>query len=322
MFPPTQEMKSSAKRTRGGAELATGSGTGGKSETARNGIFVAILFGVLLCLIVFVSMMIGNVAFRSGSSSAAGGSSAGQTFMSIDESDETINPVNGQAKFSGRESPALCKDRIRFPRVMIAGPCEGYFDEPRNKSTTTSEDGESYHADLPLPVRRRFAFCGMDEWARRLQLIEKAAIRDEAADTPSTGIQVHRQRGLAISRITRKFLGNKEFTDWLSFTDKYLEDHPKMQREHGGPGKVFMMHDEVQSGAAGGAAGRGKALREAEYIRRTHARTIGAGDLVCWTGDFRDHYVLGFNVVPSEEFYHYVLTKYNALEGIVGPDGL
>lgn len=34
---------------------------------------------------------------------------------------------------------------------------------------------------------------------------------------------------------------------------------------------------------------------------------------VCWTGDLRDHYVEGHNVVPSRDFYFYVLERYASL---------
>jgi hypothetical protein len=35
---------------------------------------------------------------------------------------------------------------------------------------------------------------------------------------------------------------------------------------------------------------------------------------VCWTGDFVSHYVAGYNVVPSKEFFRYVVKKYAELE--------
>uniref|UniRef100_A0A7S1QA16 Uncharacterized protein n=1 Tax=Neobodo designis TaxID=312471 RepID=A0A7S1QA16_NEODS len=47
----------------------------------------------------------------------------------------------------------------------------------------------------------------------------------------------------------------------------------------------------------------------------TDTTTAGArsGEPVCWTGDFREHYVGRFNVAPSREFYHYVLAAYDRL---------
>jgi hypothetical protein len=305
-------MKGHVKRVRGNvADVSSGATTAGaahattdSNETARNGVFVVVLFCLLLCLIIFVSMMIGHVAHitipRDGGSPPP---------PLMDHNDDTVNPLTGQAKFSGRESPALCRGKIVFPRAMIAGPCEGYFDVPRTANNATSDDDDNnVHAqELPLPARHRYVFCGLDEWARRLQAVEKAAIRDETADTPSFGVQVHRQRGLSVSRITGKLLGNKEFTDWLSFTDKYLEDHPKVQQEADGAGKIFASVD--------------KQHREGEFNRRIHSNKLGAGDVVCWTGDFREHYVQGFNVVPSEEFYLYVLAKYEHLEAVARHDG-
>jgi hypothetical protein len=303
-------MKSSMKRTRDAG--STGAAT---SEATRNGLVVAAIFGALLCLIVFVSMMIGSVA--SNGSTGSGGGNGMHPPPALDIDDETVNHMTGLAMFSGLESPALCKEKIRFPRRIIGGPCEGYFDEPHHKDNHSADgdDAEHHHRELPLPVRKRYAFCGMEEWARRLQLIEKAAIRDEAVEVPSSGIQVHRQRGLAVSRITGKFLGNKEFTDWLSYTEKYLEDNPKALKDHGGPGKVFLSRDVDDGIIPAQRVVTDKALREAEYLRRVHSKGVGAGDLVCWTGDLREHYVLGFHVVPSEEFYRYVLTKYDQLEG-------
>lgn len=313
-------MKSSNKRTRGPSDgLASQVGAAAKSEATRNGLMVAVLFGALLCLIVFVSMMIGSVTMLGGGGMGSGGGNGIHPPPALDENDETINKITGLAMFSGRESPLLCKDKIRFPRRTIVGPCEGYFDEIRHKDNNTADgdDAENHHRELPLPAKKRYSFCGMEEWSRRLQAVEKAAIRDEAVDVPSSGIQVHRQRGLAVSRITGKFLGNKEFTDWLSYTDKYLDDNPKAMKDNGGPGKVFLSREAEDGSVPAQRVVADKALREAEYLRRVHSKGVGAGDLICWTGDLREHYILGFNIVPSEEFYQYVLAKYNQLEGNV-----
>jgi hypothetical protein len=55
----------------------------------------------------------------------------------------------------------------------------------------------------------------------------------------------------------------------------------------------------------------GTLLGNQEFVDRAPP---GRHEPVCWTGDFRDHYVEQHHVVPSRRFYEYVIAKYNTLD--------
>lgn len=213
--------------------------------------------------------------------------------------DETVNSVTGNSVFSGFESPKICHGKIKFPRDAIEGEaaipgvlvCEGFFATSSNSSV---QEG------LPFPVTHRFPFCGSMEWARRLHIVEKAGLHDENFDRSASGIRVERQRGLSTSRVTGKFLGNKEFTDYFHLRQSFVASHPATD------GATAEVSYHLSSTSSKGAA-------ELEYERRVKA--LSPANVICWTGDLRESYVLEHNVVPSREFYEYVLQKFDEVEG-------
>lgn len=246
----------------------------------RTAAFAVALFVALVCLIGFLASLIA-LPFASPKTH--------NPFAASDDdlNDESVDPVTRNSKFSGRESPALCAGKIQFPQQTLNGKCEGHFATSANVSV---EEG------APFPSRHRFPFCGMLEWSRQLKSIERVAAHDESQDVPRSGIRVQRQRGLSTSRFTGRFLGNKEYADFFA--------RQESSRKRG--------VDSIDNERWWSLDHRTGSEIEREYAKRVSALDIP--DVVCWTGDLNDEYISSFNVVPSREFYHYVLMKYNELQ--------
>ena len=101
-------------------------------------------------------------------------------------------------------------------------------------------------------------------------------IEDSSSGDGKGGVQATRFRGMSYSRIEGEMslLGNKEFIDEQFF---------------------------FRTTADGKAA-------DTSTLGQVRRRRW-----ICWTGDLREHYVAKYNVVPSKEFFYYVIEKYKSL---------
>ena len=207
------------------------------------------------------------------------------------EADGSIG--NSAAAFHGREPLRSCMHAnvIVFPRDVLVA-CEGYW---RAEADVVAEG-----PPLDFPKANPTAWCGMHHWLRMLSAVEQFALSEEGL---SSGVSVERQRGMSRSRLSGKLLGNKEFTDWFRVR------------------RVTVPNEKEGTARQVEVALLGTPSEELFQMVRHRQDTYHKSSFLCWTGDFGGHYVHEYHVIPTREFFDYVMLKFQELvvAGVVAP---